>query len=37
MDETNLFGRHKISAGIVVLVMISVVSFNPTNSLANHR
>lgn len=27
MDETNLFGRHKISAGIVVLVMISVVSF----------
>lgn len=27
MGETNLFGKHKISAGLVVLIMISLVSY----------
>ena len=27
MGETNLFGKYKISAGIVVLIMVSLVSY----------
>lgn len=27
MDKTNLFGKHKLSAGIVVIIMISLASY----------